>query len=255
MTVQPLTIRDTVIGEGAPKVIIPLTADTETGLLEEAADVLAMEPDLIEWRADLYQQVEDLEAVNQLLQLLRDRLGRIPLLFTFRTHKEGGSREFSDRAYADLLHAVIRSGQADLIDVELFSAEEDVKAVVDAARERGVIVVMSNHDFQATPPKDEIIARLRRMQDFGAHIPKLACMPASPADVLTLLDATHTMRSQYADRPFLTMSMGGQGLISRMAGELFGSALTFAAGRTASAPGQIPAPELKQVLDILHRRR
>jgi len=49
------------------------------------------------------------------------------------------------------------------------------------------------------------------------------------------------------------MSMAGTGVISRLAGEAFGSALTFGAATKASAPGQIPVNELKQVLDILHK--
>ena len=36
---------------------------------------------------------------------------------------------------------------------------------------------MSNHDFHKTPAKDEIIYRLRRMQELGADIPKIALMP------------------------------------------------------------------------------
>jgi len=46
--------------------------------------------------------------------------------------------------------------------------------------------------------------------------------------------------------------MGGQGSISRIAGEAFGSALTFGAAKKASAPGQIPIKNLKTVLTILH---
>ena len=56
----------------------------------------------------------------------------------------------------------------------------------------------------------------------------------------------------YSDKPVITMAMGALGLISRLAGETFGSALTFGAGEKASAPGQIPAKQLKDVSDIIH---
>ena len=90
------------------------------------------------------------------------------------------------------------------------------------------------------------------MQEYRADIPKIAVMPKSVADVITLLDATHTMKTQYADRPLITMSMGGKGVISRLAGEVFGSAFTFGAGKEASAPGQIQVADLRMVLEILH---
>ena len=58
---------------------------------------------------------------------------------------------------------------------------------------------------------------------------------------------------QFADRPIITMSMAGTGVVSRLAGETFGSALTFGAATKASAPGQINVNELEQVLDIIHK--
>ena len=138
------------------------------------------------------------------------------------------------------------------MDVELFNEEKNVKTILDTAKEHGVYVIMSNHDFEKTPAKEEIVSRLRKMQEYGADIPKIAVMPKSVDDVITLLDATNTMKTQYADRPIITMSMGGTGVISRLAGEVFGSAFTFGAGKEASAPGQIPVAELRKVLEILH---
>jgi 3-dehydroquinate dehydratase-1 len=44
------------------------------------------------------------------------------------------------------------------------------------------------------------------------------------------------------------MSMGGIGSISRMIGWVYGSAATFAVGKSSSAPGQIAIDELRAVL-------
>ena len=63
---------------------------------------------------------------------------------------------------------------------------------------------------------------------------------------------TEEMANEYADRPIITMSMAGTGVISRLAGEVFGSALTFGAAAKASAPGQMGVEDLKQVLTLLH---
>jgi 3-dehydroquinate dehydratase-1 len=48
------------------------------------------------------------------------------------------------------------------------------------------------------------------------------------------------------------MSMGPEGAVSRLAGGLFGSDITFAIGLQASAPGQIPIKELRLAMDVLY---
>ena len=90
------------------------------------------------------------------------------------------------------------------------------------------------------------------MQELGADIPKIAVMPGNKKDVLTLLSATREMAEEYADRPIITMSMSGNGVISRLSGEIFGSAMTFAL-KKASAPEQMRVEDLRQVLQILHK--
>ena len=45
--------------------------------------------------------------------------------------------------------------------------------------------------------------------------------------------------------------MGKLGAVSRVCGELFGSCVTFAAGKNASAPGQIEAEKMEEILKVL----
>ena len=91
------------------------------------------------------------------------------------------------------------------------------------------------------------------MQELGADIPKIAVMPRNRRDVLTLLEATEEMASIYADRPIITMSMSGIGSISRLCGEVFGSALTFGSAGQTSAPGQMEVEDLAEGLELIHR--
>ncbi|MFF2019434.1 type I 3-dehydroquinate dehydratase [Paenibacillus sp. NPDC058177] len=248
-----LTVKNVAIGEGVPKICVPLVGVTVDELKQEAEALKLLAPDLAEWRVDFYEGVEDIAAVQEALQAIRSVIPELPLIFTFRSAREGGEKEISREAYVNLNKAVAASGLADIIDVELFNEQEDVKALVEAAHAHGVFVILSNHDFHATPPKAEIISRLRKAQALGGDLPKIAVMPQSPADVLTLLEATHEMKTEYADRPIITMSMAGAGVISRLAGEVFGSAVTFGAARKPSAPGQIAVAELRDTLNLLHR--
>ena len=242
-------VKNTVIGEGRPKICVPIVGKTKTDILEEAKKITALPVDVVEWRVDWFDDVFATEKVLETAKELQEVLKDIPVLLTFRTSKEGGEKEISVSDYAALNIAAAQSGYVDLIDVEAFTGDDIVKTIIDAAHKAGVKVIASNHDFFKTPEKEEIIRRLRMMQDFGADIPKMAVMPTCKQDVLTLLSATLEMSEKYADRPIITMSMAGTGVVSRLTGETFGSALTFGA---ASAPGQVGVHELKQVLDIIH---
>lgn len=248
-----LTIRDVTIGEGTPKICVPMVGDTLDKLLEEADYLQNLEIDLVEWRVDFFQLVEDLEAVKHALVEVRKRLQNIPLIFTFRNAREGGEKEVTKELYFKLNKAVAETKQIDLLDIELFSGEKTVTDLIKVAHANGVKVILSNHDFEKTPPKEEVVSRLRKAQDLGADLPKIAVMPRDAKDVLILLEATLEMKNNYANRPIISMSMAGEGVISRVAGELFGSAVTFGAAKKASAPGQVGVKELQKVLDLIHR--
>jgi 3-dehydroquinate dehydratase-1 len=246
-------IKNTVLGEGVPKICVPIVAKTKEEAIEEAKSFSDIKADLVELRIDWYDEVNDIEKVKDLLKDLQVILKDLPLLFTFRTAEEGGEKKITIEDYITLNKEAAKSGFVDLIDVEVFKGDEVVKDIIETAHQAGVKVVASNHDFDKTPAKDDIVYRLRKMQDLGADIPKIAVMPKSKFDVLELLEATLIMKEKYADRPIITMSMSGEGVISRLAGEVFGSCLTFGAAKKASAPGQIGVNELSNVLETIHK--
>lgn len=248
-------VKELRLGEGVPKICVPLVGKTNEQIIEEAKYLKTLKLDLVEWRVDHYEYVEDLDKVKEVLKQLREEIKDLPILFTFRSKKEGGEKEVSVEYYTELNKEIAATEMVDLIDVELFTGDDVVKDIVTYAHNNNVKVVMSNHDFDKTPEQKEIVSRLCKMQDLGADLPKIAVMPNSTKDVLTLLCATDEMVTEHAKRPIITMSMGGTGLVSRMAGETFGSALTFGAAKKASAPGQIAVQDLYEVLNLMHKSR
>lgn len=244
-------VRDIEIGSGTPKIVVPICGVTREEILKEAQALEDFPIDVVEWRADWFEEVFHFESVESLLQELRPILGNTPLLMTFRTAREGGEKDISLEDYEELNIRATRTGYVDMIDVELYSGDAIVQRIIHGAHAAGVKVIASNHDFHQTPCKDEIIARLLRMQELGADILKMAVMPENPQDVLTLLSATEKMVSEHATQPVVTMSMGGTGVISRLCGQVFGSAMTFGAAGKASAPGQIDVQNLNQILTII----
>lgn len=250
---NPVKVRNVEIGTGMPKICVPIVERTKEAVLEAAAGIKDTKAHIAEWRVDWYEDIFDSGKMKETLKELRSVLGEMPLLFTFRTRKEGGEKEADTEEYVKLNQTAVGTGLIDLVDVELFTGDQAVKKIIGTARDKGVKTVVSSHDFDRTPPREEIVARLRKMQELGADLPKIAVMPRSRKDVLILLEATEEMASIYADRPIITMSMSGIGGISRLCGEVFGSALTFGAAGQASAPGQMAVEDLAEGLELIHR--
>lgn len=297
-----IKVKEIVIGEGSPKICVPITGRSKNEILEEARSIAGMPgtADIAEWRIDMFEGVFDSAALSEIFSELRAALGEIPLIVTLRSSREGGELDIDAEKYTDICVRIASERLADILDVELFTGcntecFQDLSSgicfnaaakIIAAAHEAGIRVIASNHDFEGTPDKDEIICRLQAMQDIGADITKIAVMPQIARDVLTLLDASLEMREKYADRPFVAISMGHMGTVSRISGELFGSAITFGAAGSAitagnddsagaadpgtavtkastpgtddtaakaSAPGQISAAELKNILELLHQ--
>lgn len=250
---NPVKVRNVEIGTGIPKICVPIVGVTKEEIIEAAEKIKTTAADVVEWRVDWYEDIFDFGKTEDTMKALRETLGDMPILFTFRTSKEGGEKAIEPEPYKELNIKAAQSGYVDLVDVEVFTGDDIVKEIVKNAHACGVKVVASNHDFDKTPEKDEIVKRLRKMQELDADIPKIAVMPNCKKDVLTLLSATEEMYTEYADRPIITMSMAGTGVISRLCGEVFGSALTFGAAKKASAPGQMGVEDLKIVLELLHK--
>lgn len=247
-----VAVRNIKIGEGLPKICVPVTGVSGKDILEAGRKVRKAGADLAEWRADWYEDIFESDKMEETAEGLRETLGDIPLLFTFRTLKEGGEKEIGNEIYVDLNKRAAATRCVDLVDAELSAGAGAVKEIVQTAHSCGVKVIVSNHDFHKTPPKEEIIDRLCRMQQLGADILKIAVMPQDKRDVLALIAATLEMHSEYAVRPVVTMSMSKTGIISRICGEFSGSAITFGSIGKASAPGQMDAADLKQILGLFH---
>ena len=129
----PVRVKQIEIGSGVPKVCVLLWAEQKRnpcfcrGSENSSADI-------VEWRADWYEEVlcqnKMIKTAEKVRQILQDK----PLLFTFRTKKEGGERDITKEAYAALNGQIIKNGYADLVDVE-FLGEETVGSVSSLARE------------------------------------------------------------------------------------------------------------------------
>ena len=54
---KTIQIRNITIGEGRPKICVPVVGQTEEDILREAAGLVSLPVDVVEWRADWFQDV------------------------------------------------------------------------------------------------------------------------------------------------------------------------------------------------------
>lgn len=238
-----------VLGEGRPKIIVPMVEKTEEAILDFAKKLNEITCDFVEWRIDHFEFVAEKGAVSDLSKKIKAVLNK-PLLITFRSEREGGVKELSDEKYFELYEDILLNGSLELLDLELYMPEERGDEIIKLAKEQNVKVILCNHDFDATPAKEEIINRLKTMSVRDADICKIAVMPQNNQDVLDLMQATVEASAQI-DQPLITMSMGDLGKVSRVCGELIGSSATFGAIGLGSAPGQVNVDDLEEIIHIL----
>lgn len=248
-----LKVKDIMIGEGRPKICVPLTGTTKEELIKEAKIVLESGAELAEIRIDYFVKENGLSDVCETLKVLRKELDSLPVIFTFRTKNEGGECEISEEDYERLILDIAYNGLADIIDIEYNMGKAHVTGLCYNLKKTGVISLVSNHDFQKTISKDDLKERMCDMEKCGADIVKVAMMPQTKADVFNLLEVTEDM-SNKLKTPVITMSMGKLGAISRLCGEFSSSAVTFATVGKCSAPGQMPVDKVKECLELIHNQ-
>jgi 3-dehydroquinate dehydratase-1 len=236
-----------------PSIITPLVGRTRAEVNGELDAILPKQPDLLEWRIDFFEGIVDTDLVVATAREIKRKAGLVPILLTRRNATEGGHAVDMDEAAVVAMYTrACETRCVDLIDYELSNPPEHLRRLREVSAANGVAMVMSYHNFQLTPDADTLLDRFVSAQRLGADVAKVAVMPKNPQDVLTLLNATY-QASQALRIPLISMSMGGIGSISRMMGWLYGSAATFAVGKSSSAPGQIAVEDLRATLAAVRR--
>ena len=242
------------LGGGAfPVIITPLVGKTQAAILDEVAAIVPKKPDLLEWRIDFFEAIGDIPAVIDTALAIRKAAGGIPVLLTRRNVTEGGQPlAIDEKAVVAMYTAACQAKCVELIDYELSNAPADLKALRAVSKANGIGMIMSYHNFQMTPDAATLDGKFAAAKQFDADVGKVAVMPTNEVDVLELLAATSRARESL-DIPLISMSMGGVGSLSRIMGWVYGSAATFAVGKSSSAPGQIAIEDLRTTLAIVRQ--
>jgi len=205
--------------------------------------------DCVEFRMDLAEgPLDALEAYD----------GELSLLVTNRAAWEGG--EAAEEGRLDALADTLDHDAVGAIDVELAAIEDGApgdadraKTLVRRARDAGVAVVVSTHDFETTPAEPVLSDRLRRASEYG-DVGKIAVTAHDRNDALSVLSVTHELTR--AGVPVATMAMGASGSHTRAVAPVYGSKIGYAPidPDRATAPGQYDLGTLRGLVDRLSER-
>lgn len=196
--------------------------------------------DIIEVRVDQFSNIE--------LDYIKDVVKKVKsydfiVLITVRSKIEGGGRDIPDTERVKIFETVMDI--ADILDIE-FSSEDIREEIINLAKCNGKLSLVSYHDFEKTPHIDFIQNYIDVVKSIGGDIVKFAFKVNSFEDVANIMCITHKNR----DKNIVAIAMGDIGKISRVAGFIFGSIITYTYIGESFAPGQIEISKLKEELNF-----
>ncbi|WP_066150838.1 type I 3-dehydroquinate dehydratase [Halalkalibacter krulwichiae] len=250
---KAVKVRGIELGDGNAQICIPLVGTNKTEIIKELEVSLQKKPDLVEWRADFFEDLHDTKKMIEALSTIRSYVNDLPILFTIRSTKEGGNPiPLSEEKKLELIVNLCATGNLDIVDYELVNKKEDIHFVREQTNKYNVRLILSYHNFERTPEATVLMDKCIAAKENSADLVKLAVMSQSLDDVMLLMQVTQEA-AKSTTLPLVTISMGKYGAITRMFGFVFGSTITFGVGQNSSAPGQIPVDDLRQVINIIKR--
>lgn len=238
------------LGEGMPAICVPVMGRSIPEMAEAAARARAAQADVIELRIDSLTDRPRLREALDACAAVRENAEGIPLLFTLRTRRDGGAGTADAEAYEALLGAVMESRACDAADCELSVGEAAFARIAEKAKQTGVLLVGSSHEFGEIGDVRLAAHWLKRQEALGAGVCKAAVMTRTNAEAFALAQVYASVYEQLTI-PMIAIAMGPAGVITRIGGACMGSCLTFGTAGEASAPGQIDAKKLRTALEIV----
>jgi len=223
-----------------PRVCVAVIGSDPVAMTEKA-EFLVRDNPFLEFRLDYLSNPA--LALPRIKRFLESHPGTVAIA-TCRRTASGGKFKGSIASQLNLLAKAATSG-CQLIDVELQTAAKCKPDQLQKLRTRAGLI-LSYHDFRATKNLDDT---LEKMRAYPADFYKVVGTATTLSDNVTMIK----FLAKQGDRDSLIgMSMGEQGIISRVLGVRAGSIFTFASATAGeeTAPGQVTAQDLRNVYRI-----
>jgi 3-dehydroquinate dehydratase-1 len=190
------------------------------------------------FRIDLVEARMDLLKDKKVLDIVSD-YGFYSIL-TVRPTWEGGKFNGTEEERLEVFKSCVKHPGVGAVDVEVRAEiSQEVKKLCKSCSK---VLIASYHDFERTPPDEEIEEIFEKCAELG-DIVKIALTPSSYEDVRRFCCLMAKKK-----KPKVFMAMGTYGKITRIAGFVFSSLLTYTFFGKAVAPGQIDAEKTINLL-------
>ncbi len=168
-----------------------------------------------------------------------------PWIACNRSADEGGKWQGSEARRIEELLQAIELG-ADIVDIELRT--RNLEKILQLVKRR-TKCLLSSHDFEKTPPLDEMKEVVRRQLKAGADICKMITTAQGFEDNLTVLQ----LISEFPEIKLISFAMGPLGSVSRILCPLVGGEFTYASVEEGkeSAQGQITVGNLMKIYKMV----
>jgi len=237
---------------------IPIKSANILELKSIIAESIRSDPNLIELR---YDYIDDVQQITQdfVNELLANVQPKIPVIFTFRAHKEGGQMKVDEKMRFEILKTLILS-QPNYLDIEMNTEKRILGELINLANQNDVNLIFSYHNFDKTPSyeivSDQIknfLGRLREEYGLDSQIIekiilKMIFTAQTFEDNLVPLKLCRVITKK--KMKIISFCMGNLGILSRILSVLNGSFLTYGSIVGETAPGQINIKSIRETLKI-----
>lgn len=245
MILKSVTIGSVTLAAGVPKIGVTLAGAKQSTLLGAAAQVLTSAAQIVEWRLDDYEELDNRAALVNTATQLQQILGTIPVIATL-------SATATDAAtYYDTYRTLVNNRAAAAMDIDLaMTNQDDFVPLTKQMRAQGIKLILSATYQDQVPTLAELEQTYQTLAAAGGDIARIKVVARQPLDVLTLMAATAQARADLT-LPLIATTLGTLGRYNSVCGQLIGSAVTFGRVGRVGGTGQLPVSQLKQTLQTL----
>jgi 3-dehydroquinate dehydratase-1 len=220
----------------AGKICVSIATTGDVSLLKEQADrAFSLGADFAEIRFDFVSSNRMQAAIDAVTGI------RSKAVFTLRSKDQGGKFAGSEQERIEWLKKLAEQKPM-LLDVELDTIKENDEL---AGFLEKTPILVSWHNFQQTPPSDELADILSEMRIYSNYV-KVVTTAKSVEDSLRLLELYESTTGLHP----VIFAMGDAGIVSRILCTIVGNApFTYTSLEKAVAPGQLTVKQMRKLYD------
>jgi 3-dehydroquinate dehydratase-1 len=191
--------------------------------------------DYVEIRFDFFK-LDELEQAMSIAEPFRKKA-----VFTLRSPREQGRFKWP-RPFRIAWLKRLAAVKPMLLDVELQTLKDNCD-LLEYLRDEHANLLVSWHDFKATPPYKELSCKLEQMGRYSKYI-KIITTAKNVQDTLRILD----LYDEANGLNLIAFAMGEVGTLSRILCPIAGNApFTYATLEKAIAPGQLTLEQMRKL--------